>query len=750
MAQFPSYTLNAFSYGTAVKKLYGIPVAVENIGLVVNTKLAKVPTTFGAARDSPRSPSRRRRRNCARHRRPAGRRRRRVPHVPVLLGPRRLHLRHEQGRQPRPVGHRRREHDVPQERAADRQVEQGGPDQLEGRLLDRAERLPEGPGCRTGSPARGTSTRSRRPGSSSRSSRSRRSRRRRCRSSASRASWSRSTRRPTATTPRRRTSSRTTCSTPSAQTQLAAANGRAPANTKAKASDPYLAQFGAAGKGGVPMPNIPQMDSVWRTSAQAWVKSTKGAGATQASALLPARSPQRSRTRSASSNEHGDGRPRGRPLRLRCDRREHDRRRPQPPQPATGLQAGAASRAGSRAFSGTAGLVIKIACSRVSNALAAWAGIRADRRTSAGCALAVLVAATALIDFLYLVPRRWTLPAKFLVPGTVFLIAFQIDPDRLHDQRRASRTTRPATSSRSSEAIEGIKVQLAPAAGNGRQYDDGGRARRERQARPAPARRRRAARSTSGRRTGCSRSPGSREGRGRRAADRAPRATRWSRAPSSSRSTRSSRRFTRSRPTGDSAIRPQGIDVAVELQPTLRYDAATTGSSGSATARSSPTTAGARSSPADRRGARAGLEDARRLRELRAHHPRPARPQAVPARLRLDVRLRDARPCFFSFAIGLFLAIALDKKGLRFQKLYRSVLVIPYAIPGFLSLLVWRGPPERRLRRRQPGSSTRRIPWLFDAVTGRSVSVIIVSIWLTTSLLLPRLDGRAAVDPRRS
>ena len=45
-AQFPSYTLNAFSYGTAVKKLYGIPVAVENIGLVVNTKLAKVPTTF--------------------------------------------------------------------------------------------------------------------------------------------------------------------------------------------------------------------------------------------------------------------------------------------------------------------------------------------------------------------------------------------------------------------------------------------------------------------------------------------------------------------------------------------------------------------------------------------------------------------------------------------------------------------------------------------------------------------------------
>src|SRR4051812_32879332 len=45
-AQFPAYTLNAFSYGTAVKRLYGIPTQIENIGLVVNTGLVKVPKTF--------------------------------------------------------------------------------------------------------------------------------------------------------------------------------------------------------------------------------------------------------------------------------------------------------------------------------------------------------------------------------------------------------------------------------------------------------------------------------------------------------------------------------------------------------------------------------------------------------------------------------------------------------------------------------------------------------------------------------
>src|SRR2546423_4812969 len=70
--------------------------------------------------------------------------------------------------------------------------------------------------------------------------------------------------------------------TPAAQTQLAAANGRPPANIKAHASDPVLAQFSAASKGGVPMPNIPQMDSVWGDLGQAWVKSTKGSGATPA------------------------------------------------------------------------------------------------------------------------------------------------------------------------------------------------------------------------------------------------------------------------------------------------------------------------------------------------------------------------------------------------------------------------------------------------------------------------------------
>ena len=50
--QFPGYALDAFSYGTAVKKLYGAPVALENIALVTNTKLAKVPRTWAQLQTS--------------------------------------------------------------------------------------------------------------------------------------------------------------------------------------------------------------------------------------------------------------------------------------------------------------------------------------------------------------------------------------------------------------------------------------------------------------------------------------------------------------------------------------------------------------------------------------------------------------------------------------------------------------------------------------------------------------------------
>jgi arabinogalactan oligomer / maltooligosaccharide transport system substrate-binding protein len=76
--------------------------------------------------------------------------------------------------------------------------------------------------------------------------------------------------------------------TSGAQYQLSVLNGRYPANTTAakRVKDTALRQIGLASKGGVPMPNIPEMNSVWGDLGTAWVKSTKGDGATPAKAAF--------------------------------------------------------------------------------------------------------------------------------------------------------------------------------------------------------------------------------------------------------------------------------------------------------------------------------------------------------------------------------------------------------------------------------------------------------------------------------
>ena len=73
LRQFPKYALDAFSYGTAVKRLYGAPVALENVGLVVNTRLATVPKTF-AKLEKQALAFKKKSSEQPRHRRAAGRR----------------------------------------------------------------------------------------------------------------------------------------------------------------------------------------------------------------------------------------------------------------------------------------------------------------------------------------------------------------------------------------------------------------------------------------------------------------------------------------------------------------------------------------------------------------------------------------------------------------------------------------------------------------------------------------------------
>ena len=45
----------------------------------------------------------------------------------------------------------------------------------------------------------------------------------------------------------------------------------------------------------------------------------------------------------------------------------------------------------------------------------------------------------------------------------------------------------------------------------------------------------------------------------------------------------------------------------------------------------------------------------------------------------------------FATALGMSLAVLLEWEGLKHRTLYRTLLFLPYAVPGFISILVWKG-----------------------------------------------------------
>lgn len=83
-----------------------------------------------------------------------------------------------------------------------------------------------------------------------------------------------------------------------------------------------------------------------------------------------------------------------------------------------------------------------------------------------------------------------------------------------------------------------------------------------------------------------------------------------------------------------------------------------------------------------------------------------------------------------TFALGLFLAIVFNHPRMRGRALYRSLIILPYAFPGFLGALVWAGLLNQDfgfINQSLLGGAT--IPWLTDAMWGK-VSILIVNLWL--------------------
>ena len=86
----------------------------------------------------------------------------------------------------------------------------------------------------------------------------------------------------------------------------------------------------------------------------------------------------------------------------------------------------------------------------------------------------------------------------------------------------------------------------------------------------------------------------------------------------------------------------------------------------------------------------------------------------------------------FSTAIGMTLAVVLNWEALRFRTLYRTLLFLPYAVPGFISILVFKGLFNQNFGEINAILNALfgiKPAWFADATLAKSM-ILIVNTWL--------------------
>ena len=95
--------------------------------------------------------------------------------------------------------------------------------------------------------------------------------------------------------------------------------------------------------------------------------------------------------------------------------------------------------------------------------------------------------------------------------------------------------------------------------------------------------------------------------------------------------------------------------------------------------------------------------------------------------------------------IGLFLALILNDKRIKGRVAYRTIMLLPWAIPSYISVLIWRGVFE-------PGGLLNDLLGtdlnLLADPTGAQIVVILVNIWLGVPFMMMSLSGALQSIPR--
>ncbi len=104
-----------------------------------------------------------------------------------------------------------------------------------------------------------------------------------------------------------------------------------------------------------------------------------------------------------------------------------------------------------------------------------------------------------------------------------------------------------------------------------------------------------------------------------------------------------------------------------------------------------------------------------------------------------------------TFLLGMLLAVLLNDSRLRFRGLYRALLIVPYAMPAFVTCLIWRGFFSTELGIINSAFLVplfgKAIPWFQDPFWAK-VAVLIVNLWLGFPYMMLICSGAIQSIPR--
>lgn len=91
-----------------------------------------------------------------------------------------------------------------------------------------------------------------------------------------------------------------------------------------------------------------------------------------------------------------------------------------------------------------------------------------------------------------------------------------------------------------------------------------------------------------------------------------------------------------------------------------------------------------------------------------------------------------------ALVVGMTFALVLNRKDLAGRSVYRTLLIVPWAVPSFITVLMWGGLMDSDmglLNQVVKGLGLQAVPWLTDPFWAR-VSVLTVNVWLTFPFMM--------------